>query len=288
MIDVGELNWDDVRVFLATMRASSLRQAADELGVSHPTAGRRLSALEDRLGLHLFERRSDGLHATPEAVKLAGAAEEVERAMLALGRIAQAADPELRGPVRVTLPEIFATDLLMPDLVAFSQRWPEIELQIDASYDVANLAQREADVAIRYMALDRLPSEDLTGRKAVTGHVAVYGVGDTWIGWRGAMQDASWIKDTPFPDLPVRGAMNNAGVQRSACAAGMGLTQLPCFYAEPLLTRRSEPQAAFDIWVLVHPDLRRNPRLRVFRDAVVDALKRHRKRLEGCRPAPDR
>jgi len=275
------MNWDDIRVFLATMRAPSLRKAAQDLGVSHPTARRRLNALEERLGLQLFDRRTDGLHATAQAVDLLEAAERVERAMDSLGRIAKAADPELRGPIRITLPEVLATDLLMPDFVAFGQRWPQIQLQIEASYGLRDLSRREADVALRFMAHGTLPDPDLAGRMAGISFNAIYGFGDQWIGWRGPEEDAKWISKTAFPDLPVRGALNEPNLQRSACAQGMGLTQLPCFFAEPLLTRRTEPEPAFDLWVLVHPDLRRSPRLRIFRDSVVAAVRRYQPRLEG-------
>ena len=278
---IQDLNWDDVRVFLTAMRASSLREVAEELGISHPTAGRRVSALEKRLGLLLFHRRSDGLHPTPEALTLAAAAEDVERAMLALGRVAQAADPELRGPVVVTVPQALATDLLMPDFVAFSQRWPQIELEVLASSAIRDLAQREADVAIRIVPVGQLPGEDLAGRKAAVAWQAVYGTGEAWIGWRDGPQSLSAAGE-PDPDgLPVRGVMGDLPLQRAACAAGLGLARLPCFYADPHLPRRSEPEPGGDIWVLVHPDLRRNPRLRIFRDAIVAALDQHRTRLSG-------
>jgi len=280
-MNIDQLNWDDVRVFLATMRASSLRQAAQDLGVSRPTAGRHLSALEERLGLPLFDRRPDGLHATPEAIELAAAAKEVERAMRALGRVAQGANPDVRGDVRVSMPEVAASDLLMPDLIAFCERWPQIELHIDGSYGVSSLADRETDVAIRFMPAGKAPQEDLTGRKAGTAWIAAYGFGDCWIGQRGAKVDAQWVRESDFPDLPIRGSIMGGAMQRAACAGGLGLAMLPCFMAEPLLTRRSEPIPGFDIWVLVHPDLRRNPRLRVFRDAMVEAIKGHRNRLEG-------
>ena len=284
MPDIADLDWDHLRVFLATMRAGSLRQAADGLGLSHPTARRRLGALEEQLGLQLFERRRDGLHPTLEATDLRQAAERVERAVQALGRLAQAADPALRGPVRVTVPAIVASDLLMPDLVAFAERWPQIELRLEASYAIADLDRREADVAIRLMTHGKRPAEHLTGRLAGTAHTAVYGHGDHWIGWGGAI-DRTWIRDTPFPDLPTRGVMNDPALQRAACAAGMGLTKLPCFFAEPHLQRRSDPAPAYDIWVLVHPDLRRSPRLRTFRDTIVAAVKRLAPRLEGRAPA---
>lgn len=275
------MDWDHVRIFLATLRAKSLRQAAEQLGLSHPTARRHLNAFEDQLGLQLFDRRSDGLHATAEAAQLKVAAEEVERAIQALGRVALAADPELRGPIRVTLPDIFATDLLMPHFTEFMRRWPEIDLQIDADYRVADLDRREADVAIRAMPLGKFPAEHLTGRKAGVIYKAIYGQGESWIGWEGESKDRGWISDTPFGELPVHGVMNHPHLQRSACAAGMGLTMLPCFFADPHLERRTDPIPGFDIWVLVHPDLRDNPRLRVFRDFIFEALRSLRPALEG-------
>ncbi|MGH1347056.1 MAG: LysR family transcriptional regulator [Nannocystales bacterium] len=284
MPSIDELDWDHLRVFLATIRSGTLRGAADSLGLSHPTARRRLGALEEQLGLQLFERRRDGLHPTLEAAELRHAAEDVERAIHALGRVAQAADPALRGPIRVTAPDVVANELLMPDFVAFQQRWPAIELQIESSYQLANLDKREADIAIRAIPVGKLPDQHLTGRNAGTAYQAAYGEPTAWIGWKGEVADRPWIRGTPFPDLPVVGAFDDVALQRSACAAGMGLSLLPCFYADPTLPRRSEPRPHFDLWVLVHPDLRRSPRLRAFRDAMVEAIASYRSRLEGHHP----
>lgn len=279
-----ELDWDHVRLFLAVMRASSLRQAAEDLGVSHPTIARRLETFEGQLGLQLFDRRSDGLHATPEAVELVEVAEQVEASMHALGRRALDADPQLRGPVRVTAPESIMVDLLMPDFAAFSERWPQIDLQLEVGYGLADLAGREADVAIRGMVHGTQPDGDLAGRMAGTVFNAVYGRGEQWIGWYGDDRDRQWVARTPFPDLPIRGAFNNPLTQRAACRSGMGLSLLPCHFADPYLPRRSEPRAAFDLWVLVHPDLRRSPRLRVFRDEMVQAIQQRKAQLQGLGP----
>ena len=277
-----EWDWDHVRIFLAVMRASSLRQTAETLGVSHPTIARRLEAFESQLGLQLFDRRSDGLHATPQAVKLVPLAEQVEASMDALGRGALDADEELRGPVRVTAPRLLLTDLLMPELAAFRERWPQIELHVEADSAIADLASREADVAIRAVPHGKLPDERLTGRLAATSYHAVYGTADEWLGWYGdAERDRAWTRNTPFHDLPVRGSFRDPALQRAACVAGMGLTLLPCHFADPYLKRRTEPKPAFDLWVLVHPDLKRSPRLRVFRDAMVEALKRLQPRFAG-------
>ena len=281
MSSVDSLDWQHLKVFLATLRHTSLRTAAESLGLSHPTARRHLAALEEQLGFQLFERRRDGLHPTIEAESLRSAAQEVEQAVQSLRRIARAADPALHGPIKVTAPGTVATDLLMSDFVEFQKRWPGIELQVDVSYAVADLDKREADIAIRAVPTGKLPARHLAGRKAGTVHQAVYGEGEHWIGWSGNGADQSWIGRTEFAHLPVRGAFKDPALQRSACAAGLGLSLLPCFYAQPLLRRRSPPRPDFDLWVLVHPDLRRSPRLRVFRDFIVDAIARHRPRLEG-------
>ena len=222
----AELDWDHLRVFLAVMRASSLRQAAESLGVSHPTIARRLDALEGSLGLQLFDRRSDGLHATPAAAELLATAQEVERSVHALRRRALGADPELRGSLRVTLPDIVATELLMPEIVGFCERHPQIDLALQIGYELADLDSREADVAIRSTRVGNSPAEHLTGRRVATIYRAIYGRPHQWIGWTSAAEDRAWV-------------------------------------------------------VLVHPDMRRSPRLRVFRDEMVAAFERLRSRLEG-------
>ncbi len=280
----SQLQWDDIRLFLAVSRAGSLRAAAADLGVSRPTAARRLTGLEDRLGVALFDRRSDGLHATAAAAALLPRAEAVERAVQALTRTAQEVDPELRGKVRVTVPSIVAQELLMADFVAFCRLWPQIELDISGAYSLESLAGRRADVAIRFMPTGVAPEQELHGRRVANAYSAVYGRGDCWIGQRGAKHDRAWVARTPWPDLPIKGAIFDGALQRQACADGLGMALIPCFVADGHLERRTEPQPGLDIWVLVHPDLRRNPRLRLFRDMVVSALQRQQDRLEGRAP----
>jgi len=281
MVTPSDLNWDDVRLFLAVLRAGSLRAAASRLDVTRPTVSRRLAGLEHKLGVALFDRRPDGLHATTAAGALRPRAEAVETAMSGLTRAAQGADPELQGTVRVTVPAIAASELLIEDFAGFCERWPQIELVISGAYNLESLAQQQADVAIRFMPLGVAPDSDLHGRMVGNAYVAVYGRADAWIGQVGGDGDRAWVSKTPWPDLPVRGAILDGDLQRRACALGMGMARIPCFFGDGHLERRTEPEPGLDIWVLVHPDLRRNPRLRLFRDMVVESLKRQRDRLEG-------
>lgn len=283
MATPSDMDWDDVRLFLAVLRSASLRAASAELRVSRPTVARRLTRLEERLGVALFDRRPDGLHATAAAAALEPRAEAVEDAMRGLTRAAQAADPELRGTVRVTVPAIAASELLADDFVAFCTRWPQIDLQVSTAYTIESLAQQQADVAIRFMPLGVAPDAELHGRKVATAYMAIYGRGDSWIGQLGERLDRAWARQTDWPDLPIRGAVLDGELQRRFCAAGLGMARLPCFLGDGHLERRTDPEPGLDVWVLVHPDLRRNPRLRLFRDMAVAALQRQVERLHGVR-----
>ncbi|MFT4627924.1 MAG: DNA-binding transcriptional LysR family regulator [Myxococcota bacterium] len=280
-MDASDLDWDLLRHFLAAMRTNTLREAAGTLGVSHPTIRRRLSALEAQLGVTLFERGTGGLQATPAASELLSLAEQVEAAVQAVGRRATTTDTALAGPIRVTVPDLLMSHLLMPDLVAFADRWPQIRLQVEPSYEVADLGDRRADVAIRAMPIGTEPSGSLVGRRAAQVYTAIYGRDHQWIGWYGDERDRAWTRDQGFPNRTIVAGMPNMFLQKAACMEGLGLALLPCFLAEPDLGRRTDPTPSIDIWVLVHPDLRRAPRLRLFRDEMVAALERLQPRLAG-------
>lgn len=278
-----ELNWDDLRLFAVLADSPSLRQAAERLSLTHPTVRRRLEALEASLGLRLFHRRQSGLQLTVEGAELLSASEDVARSVRALLRRAESVDRELRGPVRVTL----ATELaiaLAPALEAFQRQWPDIELSIDTGASFADLARSEADVAVRGYRRGGQPPGELAGRKAVTGCAAVYGDAARspwWIGSRSESPRSGWTASGAYAELPVRAVIPNILMRRAACEAGMGIAMLPCLLGDPDLPRLTEPAVDFDVWVLVHPDLRRNPRLRVFRDAMVDAISDLEARLQG-------
>lgn len=277
----SNVDWNLWRVFLALMRTNTLREAAAALGTSHPTVRRKLHALETQLGVLLFERAQQGLRATPEAAELLALAEAVEANVAALRRQASSLSPQIAGEIRVTMPDLIASDLLIQDLADFATTWPQIQLRIEPTYDVKDLMRREADVAIRVMPHGESPSGDLVGQKAGTIYAATYGQTDKWIGWWGDERDRAYMETTPFADRPTGVVLPDARLQLAACVAGMGLAGLACFMADPMLERHTAPRPSHDLWVLVHPDLRRSPRLRVFRDAMVEAIERHRSRLEG-------
>jgi DNA-binding transcriptional LysR family regulator len=275
-------SWDDVRVFVAVARSRSLRQAAARLGLTHPTVRRRLNDLEERSGQILFRRAPDGLHLTVQGQAMLESALEVEEAMKRLDRRTRSSDEGMSGVVRLSLPSVMAW-LLTPDLAAFQRDWPEVKLVISTEANFADLGGAEADVAIRVIPRDFRLDDQLAGRRAAVGSQAVYGdLGlGRWIGSDPRVPDTEWVAGSPFPDLPVASAIRAPLVRRDACAAGMGIAVLPCVIADESLPRLTEPVQDFEVWVLVHADLRRNPRSRRFRDAMFEALRRHEPALQG-------
>ena len=158
------LRWDDLRVFLATARAGSARAAGAELGVSHSTVARRVEELEARLGTTLFDRIDSGYAITPTGRRLRERAEDMERTALGAERLVAGEDDRLEGDVRVTLPLSLACGPLMHDLVGFARAHPRIDLELETSDDLLDLARREADIAIRFQRLGEAPPERLLGR----------------------------------------------------------------------------------------------------------------------------
>src|SRR5436309_10851464 len=148
----GSMDWDDVRVFLAVARHGSLRAAGRALGLSQPTIGRRLTSFETTFGgPTLFDRLPEGLRLNAAGEQLVAAAESVERAAFALERRRAAASPALSGTVRVSVGE-WAAGFLARHLSCASAAYlaPGITLELVESPEMANLARRDADLALRH------------------------------------------------------------------------------------------------------------------------------------------
>ena len=283
---ISSTDWDGLRVFLAVARAGSLRGAARALGVNHATVTRRLTALEVALGTQLFDRTPDGLSASQAGEDLLSSAERIEEEMFRADRLISGRDAAPSGLVRLSMPYALMRGFLAPEIAAFSRQFPGIELEIELTDSFSDLARREADVSIR-MAFE--VTDDVVGRRLARYSKAIYAATDeelpaAWIGWSGET-DPAWIRNTPFPDLPLRHRLPTHALQIEAAKAGLGLTMLPCFLAdpEPGLVRApgADPIPDRSIWLLLHNDLRNSARVRAFVDFMVPAIRSHRRQLEG-------
>jgi DNA-binding transcriptional LysR family regulator len=290
----GSMDWDDVRVFLAVARHGSLRAAGRALGLSQPTVGRRLATFECTFGgPTLFDRLPEGLRLNAAGEQLVPAAESLERAALMLERRRAAASPELSGTVRVSVGEWAAGFLAR----CLSDTGPTalpagITLELVESPQTANLARREADLAVRHHPPE---SGNLYVSKVGTFACAVYrrcGSGSgAWVTYteeQAHYPTARWVQQQ-LENTGDAVALRASGMtmQLAAIRAGSGKGVLPCYAADddPLLERLTAPvqEIAAEYSVIVHRDLRRAVCVRAVIDWVRRAFAEHRDALSGVR-----
>jgi len=285
------LRWDDLRVFLAVTRRGTLTAAAADLDINASTVHRRLAHLEEVLGTRLFDRSASGVASTAAGEAMLPLAERVEEAVTELWREVAGRDARPRGTVRLTAPESMLP-LLVESLAAFRADYPEIDLLVEFSDRFVDLARREADVAVRTVAS---PPDEAVGRRVAAVAWTVY-VARRWrtgsLPWVRYALDLTRLSAARWQAREADGepsvAVNSVPAMHRmiACSPCRGL--LPCFVgdADPELVRLADPipEAGSQLWLLVHPDLRRTTRVRALIDALWDALVAQRPLLGGARP----
>ena len=295
------LEWNDLIVVLAVAREGSLSGAARTLGVRHSTVFRRLGAIEQKLGVRLFERFRDGYSPTSAGEVAATVAARMAEDVLSLERRLAGQDLRPSGTVRITTTDTVGA-LLTRHLSALHAAHPEIGLEIAISNVMANLTRREADIAIRPTPE---PPEMLVGRRIANIAHAIYGSPDylnrsensdlfahEWIGLDDALAGTAigtWLqKNVPQARLACR--VDSLPALRDVAAAGLGLALLPCYLGDiaPGLrraVRKTLPQPRSALWLLTHNDLKRTARIRAVMDFFANALAMDRTLLEGRQKA---
>lgn len=147
--DRGIGDWDDVRVFLAVVRGGSYSRAAATLGIRQSTVSRRVRALEERLGVKLFDHMGHGMRPTPAADSIHASAERMEQQVHTIEREVLEADATPHGTVRVTGPDWLLTWWLAPQLHQLQAHYPELRVEFITARGRLDLGAREADVALR-------------------------------------------------------------------------------------------------------------------------------------------
>jgi DNA-binding transcriptional LysR family regulator len=288
------LPWDDLRVLLAAHRHGSLTRAAADLDVSVSTVSRRLAAFEEALGQPLFARTPDGLVPTPLAAVLGAHAERIEREVVDAETAMMALDQAPAGTVRLAASDDVMHLVLIPSLLPLLQQYPALRLTLVQGQGVADLARREADVALR-VALPEHGEELVTirvrdvplGVFATAGYLA--GVdrpadptAHRWIAWTadplGEGLDSWWAEVGIEPVLRV----TNLTSMRLAAAAGLGVAVVPQLFAAltpglvPVPVAVAGPRA-LPLYLITHRAIRDAPRIRAVWDFLAALL----------RPSPD-
>ena len=276
------LDWDDYRIFLMVARTPSIRAAATELGVSHSTVLRRVDRLEDKLGARLFERHAVGFRLTPAGEDVLQGVHEIEESVQSIDRAVTGRDSALEGIVKITMPEVFTHPALFPDLSDFNEQFPNIQLEVDLSYSIADLSKREADIALR---VTNLPPDDLVGRKVGSAYLAPYATADYIKRFQPLDQDSkaqliafgnpmTWKCRHGLNHLNVIGYFEHMALRTTLACQGVGIASLPIIIgdSEPTLVRVREPIKFADAWLLYHTDLRYTSRVRAVRDFLQKSM----------------
>jgi DNA-binding transcriptional LysR family regulator len=165
------LQWDELRTFVEVARDGSLSAAARRLGLTQPTVGRHIDALEASLGLALFTRSPRGLMPTPGALALVPHVEAMAAAAASLARAASGEAASERGAVRVTASDVIGCEVLPPIFAAFRAEHPGIAVELALTNRTEDLSRRDADIAVRMV---RPTQSGLLARRIGVSRIGLY------------------------------------------------------------------------------------------------------------------
>ena len=285
-------DWSDIAIFLAVYDAGSLVAAAELLDLSQPTVGRRLTALEERMGVSLFARTGRRMVPTEVAQRIEDSARKMAREMHTIQRGVIGASQGLQGQVTISANEGTGSEWLVPVLADFHRKFPDIYVELKIESRAADLVQREADIALR---MGRPTQLDLITRKLATVGFGFYASED-WVARHDPIHDIEDLKTSPWVtgtfsprgrdlmqsfydehDIEPIVAMttNSPAAQVLAVRRGMGLGVLSHRWAtrEPGLVRiLPEIEATtIGLWLVTHEDLRHSARIRAVADHIAEA-----------------
>lgn len=287
-----EPSWDFYRTFLMVLRERSLSAAARQLGLTQPTVGRHIDALEASVGFPLFTRSPHGLMPTDAALELRPYAETLAATAAALLRAASGQHGAIGGTVRISASEVIGVEVLPPILAELHRDYPDLSVELSASDVVEDLLRQEADIAVRMVA----PAQEAL----VARHIGAVPLGfhahRSYLERRGipqTLEDLSrhsvigYDRETPAirsikgraPDLPIgrfafKSDSNLAQLAAIRAGFGIGICQNALAARDPDLMHvlADAFELKLETWLVMHENLRATPRCRVVFDALARGL----------------
>lgn len=288
---MNEPSWELYRTFLGVLEHGSLSGAARELGLTQPTVGRHIDALERSVGAELFTRSQTGLSPTDLAVELQPYATALAANAAALLRAASQKRDEIAGTVRVSASEIVAVEVIPPILAGLQDRHPALRIELSASDEVEDLLHRQSDVAVRMAEpsqtalvvrrIGGIPVGLFAHRRYLDRHgtpkTLAELAGHRVIGFdRKTAYIRAMTKRLPqFANLAFALRTDSNLAQLAAIRAGAGIGMCQVALADDAELVRVLPRAVelgLDTFVAMHENLRASPRCRAVFDALVAGL----------------
>ena len=284
-------DWNRARAFLVTAEEGSLSAAAKALGVSQPTLGRQVAALEEELSTALFERGGRGLELTRNGLELLAYVRAMGEAASSLSLAATGQAQSIEGEIAISTSEITAAYILPPILQRLRYQYPGVRINLVASNEASDLRRRAADIAIRNF---RPTEPDLIARKVGEFSATLYARPEILADLPSPLTDG--LCKAPFIGFLSNneryvGALAQRGLtlreeqfvartdshlvhwQMARAGIGIGMMPVELGDAEPEVERVFEDRVfGSDVWLVSHRELRMNLRVRTVFDFLVAEL----------------
>ena len=304
-------DWDAYRVFLRVVERGSFSRAAGELGISQPTASRRVDDLERALGTRLLVRRARGVVPTPTGERVFAEARRMDTSALAAMRMASG-EPTTQRRVRIAATEGLGAIWLPQHVDALRAGDPALVIELVIDNTATDLSSRQADIAVRLFK-PRQPDlvakqvgtlgfgffaapKYLAGRSAPSGargenrpplrRLADLARHDH-IGYAGGVTAPSymrWLRKLVPDERFVANASSLLAMNELARAGqGIVLGTIALLDGDRRLVRvlpRARPPA-MDIWLAAHVDVRRDPDVAAVMDRLAEVFAREAAVLAG-------
>ncbi len=286
------LDWNQLKAFLETAETGSLSAAARKLGLTQPTLSRQVAAIEQRMGVTLFERVGKAMALTPTGLDLLEHARAMGAAAEALRLAATGRSQAVGGVVSVSATDAVAARLLPPLVRQLREKEPGITIEVISSNALSDLLRREADIAIRHVKPEQ---PDLIAR-FIREAAANFYASEDWVGVHGHPRQAEEAADLPFVGsdrsgqflaylrqhgLPLSEANFSCYAEHSMAhwalvRQGMGIGAMMEEIARDtpgvLRVLDDVPPVRFPIWLVTHRELRTSRRIRVVFEALAQGL----------------
>ena len=283
------INWDNLRYFLALVRAGTLMGAARRLAVDDSTLSRRILVLEKEVGHPLFERRHSGYHLTETGKRLLAHVEAMETSTLAIEKEVSGASARVSGHVRVGVTEGFGGTFLAPRLAVLTRRHPNLAIDLLATMPrVVNLSEYEADISV---TLDRPTRGHYVVSKLTDYTLRLYGStaylqkhppirtrddlsAHAFVGYVDELVFSNRLRYLHEVCATPRVALRSTSLaaQLHAAAAGAGLAILPRFMAREhpslQLVLAEDVKITRSFWLCAHAERKSLARVRVVWDHI--------------------
>jgi DNA-binding transcriptional LysR family regulator len=293
-MNLSQLSWSDLRVFLAVARTGNLSKAGRTLGIDHATVGRRISALEYALKTPVFERDRAGYRLNAQGRDILAYVEAIEANVLALGDTLNADPPGLSGHVRIATMEGIASLYLSEQFVELKRRHPSIAIELVTSPHDVQISHREADLFLGFFEPSGLNLEiKRIGQfplhlYAHPDYLREYGVPESvadlqrhrFVGYIRdliELEAVRWLDDV-IVDPPIGFYSSSMLAQLFAAASGAGLVMLPAFSRAQrfglVQVLEGQVDVRRDVYLSVHRYLLRVPRMQKVAAFLAETLGR--------------